>query len=188
MTACLGLALLASSCSSSTPPPKSSSKAKASSKASPFSTDLGAGIVLLNRDNPNAAEQLFEKAIKANDHNAIAYYDLGVSLQDQHQTSTALAAYTNALNIDSRYVPALYNKATIESAAQPAQAIALYRRIVEIQPDAPTTYLNLGLLEAAQPAGAAQAHAYLQTAVTLEPSLYADIPAALRTGITDTAG
>jgi tetratricopeptide (TPR) repeat protein len=173
--ACGGLAFAASSCSS-TP---------ATTKPTSFSTLLGAGVALLHRDNPNAAQQLFQQAIKANSHDAVADYDLGVAFQQQNETSQALNAYDSALSIDPRYVPALYNKATISTSRTPALAISLYRRIVAIQPDAPTAYLNLGLLEAAQSGGASAAHAYLQTAITLDPALFTDIPAALRVGITN---
>jgi tetratricopeptide (TPR) repeat protein len=159
-------------------------KDKTAAKTSSFSTLLGAGVALLQRDNPNAAAQLFQQAIKDDGHVAVAYYDLGVADQQQKETSQALSAYDNALSIDPRYVPAMYNKATIYASTSPTLAISLYRRIVGLQPDAPTAYLNLGLLEAAQPGGTATAHAYLQTAVTLKPDLLNDIPAPLRAGIT----
>jgi tetratricopeptide (TPR) repeat protein len=115
---------------------------------------------------------------------AAAYYDLGVAYQDQHDYRDALRAYAKAQSLDPNFVPVIYNRAVLYARTDPQLALFLYRRVIALQHNSPTAYLNLGLLEASQgPALRAQAEKDLARAVRLEPSLASRIPTSLRAGL-----
>jgi tetratricopeptide (TPR) repeat protein len=156
-----------------------SSSGKSTSSDS-FATLVGAGNALLKQRNPGAAEQLFAQAIRKAPANPLGYYDAGVADQQLGENQAALAQYARAVRANSRYAPALFNTATIYNASDPDRAMYLYRRVITIQADSPTAYLNLGILEARKPRDASQSTEDLQMAVRLEPSLLAKIPARLR--------
>jgi Tfp pilus assembly protein PilF len=149
------------------------------SRPASFETLIAAGTLLLRQGNTNAAQQLFQQATEKNPDNAIGYYDMGVAYQQGGRTTQALQSYREAVGHDSRYVPALYNEATIVTTTDAAQAMVLYRRVIAIQPDAPTALLNLGLLEATANQ-TKQAIADLRQAIKLEPSLASRVPVSLR--------
>jgi tetratricopeptide (TPR) repeat protein len=136
--------------------------------------------VLLRQGNLNAAEQLFEQAITTQPDNAIGYYDLGVLYQQEGQRLDALREYRLALGKSSKYVPAIYNKAILYSTTNAPLAIYFYRTVIALQPNSPTAYLNLGLLEAESKTTLPAALRNLEQAVKLQPSLRTMIPAALR--------
>jgi tetratricopeptide (TPR) repeat protein len=116
------------------------------STAAPAVT-LSAGLKLQAAGNFGQAAQLYQQVIAAQPKNAFAQYDLGVVDQATSNSVGALAAYGAALTINPKYVPALYNEATIYTTSDPVLAISLYREIVVLQPIASTAYLNLGFLE-----------------------------------------
>lgn len=120
---------------------------------------------------------------------AAGYYDLGVAYQDQHDYRDALRAYAKAQSLDQNFVPVIYNRAVLYTRTDPQLALFLYRRVIALQHDSPTAYLNLGLLEASQgPALHAQAEKDLARAVRLEPSLASRIPTSLRAGLSHAVG
>jgi tetratricopeptide (TPR) repeat protein len=159
--------------------PKSAAPTTTTAPAS-FATLVGAGNVLLGQGNLNAAAQLFEQAIKAEPGNVIGYYDLGVVYQQQGQRLDALREYRLALNENPKYVPAIYNKAVLYGTTNPPLAIFYYRTIISLQPDSPTAYLNLGLLEAATKSTKSAGLVAIAKAVTLDPALLKNVPPSLR--------
>jgi tetratricopeptide (TPR) repeat protein len=172
--ACAALAGSVGACSSG----HGSTSSPTSSPAS-FETLINAGRLLQGQGNTNAAQQLFQQAINRNPDNPIGYYDLGVIYQQEGQTAQALQSYRQATGDDRSYVPALYNEAIIVTNSNASQAMVLYRRIIAVQPDAPTALLNLGLLEATDNQ-TADAVSDLRQAVKLESSLAARVPASLK--------
>jgi tetratricopeptide (TPR) repeat protein len=173
--AALGACLGACSSSKST-----SGTTTTTSQPASFATLVGAGSDLLRSGNLNAAEQLFEQAIKAEPTNVIGYYDLGVVYQQEGERLDALREYRLALVENPKYVPAIYNRAVLYEVTNAPLAIFYYRTIISLQPDAPTAYLNLGLLQAESKATLPQALTDLAEAVKQDPSLLASIPAPLR--------
>jgi tetratricopeptide (TPR) repeat protein len=177
---CLVLGALAAGLGACTSSKNASSSTTTISQPASFASLIGAGNVLLRQGNLNAAEQLFEQAIKAEPSNAVGYYDLGVVYQQQGLRLDALREYRFSLSKNPKYVPAIYNKAILYSTTNPPLAIYFYRTVIALQPDSPTAYLNLGLLEAGKKATVREALTALDQAVKLEPSLLAKIPASLR--------
>jgi tetratricopeptide (TPR) repeat protein len=134
-----------------------------------------AALQLQKQGKLSAAAQLYQQVITAQPNNVFAHYDLGVVDQANHDLVGALAAYGAALTINPKYVPALYNEATIYATTDPISAISLYRQIIGLQPTAPTAYLNLGLLEIKHSAPK-QGVSDLTTAVRQDSSLLASVP------------
>ncbi len=143
-------------------------------KASPGNL-LAAAIQLQQQGKLNAAKQLYEQVVQAQPDNYYAHYDLGVIAQQAGDDTGALADYGAALTANPKYVPALYNEATIYAKSDPALAISTYRQVLALQPVAPTAALNLGLLEFAHGQRQQGLHD-LGIAVSQDSSLLAQIP------------
>jgi tetratricopeptide (TPR) repeat protein len=141
-----------------------------------YQTLVASGLKLLSTGNTNAAEQLFQQAITRNPKDPVAYYDLGVVYQREGDTRDALLQYRKALTANPRYVPALFNQAIIIARSNAPLAIFLYQQIIRFQPDSPTAFLNLGLLENQSKGLHPQALRDLARAVQLDPSLRGNIP------------
>lgn len=149
-----------------------------------IATTLAAGSAALHQRNFPAAEQLFMQVIRRQPRQVAGYYDLGLAYQAQHDYRDALRSYAKAQAVNGRFVPAIYNRAVLCSQSDPGLAMFLYRVVISIQPDSPTAYLNLGLLEAQQnPKQPDLAEDLLTKAMRLEPSLASRIPASLRASL-----
>ena len=159
----VAVALLASGCNKQEP-----------KEATPAQL-VQAGLAAASQGNDQAALSAFQEAAQKDPKNYYAHYNLGTIYQKQNNTVLALQEYGLALQINANYVPALYNSAIIYGATNPQLAITTYRRIVVLQPKAPTAYLNLGLLEA-KLGLFAQAGKDLQKALDQDPSLTTSIP------------
>jgi tetratricopeptide (TPR) repeat protein len=153
-----------------------------------IATTLAAGSAALRQHNYWAAEQLFMQVIRRDPREVAGYYNLGVAYQDQHDYRDALRAYAKAQALDQNFVPVLYNRAVLVSATDPQLAIFLYHRVIALQHDSPTAYLNLGLLEASQAPLHKWAVKDLAKAVRLDPSLASRIPPTLRASLPDARG
>jgi tetratricopeptide (TPR) repeat protein len=148
------------------------------SKPADANTLLAAGIKAQQQGNANAARQLFEQVLAKQPNNFYAHYNLGVLDQQAKDDAAALREYGAALTINPRYVPAMFNEATIFATTDPNLAITTYRRVVALQPKAPTAYLNLGLLEAAH-GELAQGIKDLNIALHQDPTLGNQVPPGL---------
>lgn len=141
---------------------------------------VDAGEHLLSDSNFNAAEQLFQQAIAREPSSPVAYYDLGVTYGRAGSPRLALHAYREALAADPKYVPALYNRALLVAVSNPPLAEFELRQILALQPDSPTALFHLGLLDVAnsalRPAGLRE----LRRALTLQPTLRAELPPSVR--------
>ena len=165
--ACVAAAVALTACSGS-----SSGK-----KATP-STLLAAGLAAQQKGDLVGAHALFEQVLRKQPGNVFAHYNLGVIAQQQNDTATALQQYGEALAGNPNYVPALFNEATIFGTSNPTLAIATYRQIIKLQAQAPTAYLNLGLLEE-QAGQHKQAANDLLVALHQDPTLASRLPAKL---------
>jgi tetratricopeptide (TPR) repeat protein len=150
-----------------------------SGKSANAATTLTAALKLQQQGKYSDAAQLYQQVIATQPDNLYAQYDLGVVRQATSDSVGALSAYGAALTINPKYVPALYNEATIYATTDPVLAISLYRQIVALQPTAPTAYLNLGFLEIKHGAPK-QGARDLATAVTQDSALLARVPKSLQ--------
>ncbi len=177
------LACAVSACGSGT-----AAQVTTTTKPPSYETLVGAGIALLKQNNLNAAQQLFEQAVKVAPTLPVAYYDLGVINQSESNTRGALQEYLMADREDPKYVPALYNRAVIYRTTNKPLAVFLYRQVIQLQPNSPTAYLALGLMQIGGrgPSIKAQALRYLKQAVKLDRSLMADIPKKYRAEVRST--
>ena len=117
----------------------------------------------------------FLAVVKADPHNQVAWYNLGVIADRNGQANQAISDYRTALLGDAHYVPALYNLAGLEAPAHAAAAVQLYQEVVQLQPKMAAAHLNLGFaLESLgqQAAGKAQ----IASALQLDPALASRVP------------
>jgi Tfp pilus assembly protein PilF len=117
----------------------------------------------------------FLAVVKADRKNYVAWYDLGVIAQRDHQANVAANDYLSSLGGNRNYVPALYNLAILETAKQPQAAATLYKDAITAEPNNANAHLNYGfVLEALgqQLAGEEQ----IAYAIKLDPSLNSRVP------------
>ena len=138
-----------------------------------------AGLAATTSGNDDAAVAAFRGSVTKDAGNLLAHYNLGVIYQKRGLASAALSEYAAALATNPKYVPALYNSATLLAVTNPALAAVTYQQVLALQPKNAAANLNLGLLEVQlkQPDAARQ---HLATAVALDPKLLPRVPAAYR--------
>ncbi len=99
------------------------------------------------------AATTFKDVLLLDPANVYALYNLGVIEQMKNDTTGALSYYNRALDADNTYTPAMYNKAVILEATDLDAALALYKEIVAINPNASTAYLRMAFVYAKQGQG-----------------------------------
>jgi tetratricopeptide (TPR) repeat protein len=112
----------------------------------------------------------FENVLAISPTNVYANYDLGVIAQTNGNSAEAIGYYNKALAANAVYTPAMYNEAIVLESTQPTQAIAIYQKIVSIDPKASTAYLRMALVQAEQGDSSA-AKANHAKAVSIDPAL-----------------
>jgi tetratricopeptide (TPR) repeat protein len=116
------------------------------------------------------ADADYLSVIRTQPDNKVAWYDLGVIAQQRQEAGQAQHDYLEALHIDDRYVPALYNLALIEAVESPPTAVKLYEQVTGLEPSDAPAHANLGTLLVAQGRTAA-GRAQLTRAYSLDPAL-----------------
>ena len=107
--------------------------------------------------------------------NLYAYYNLGVIDQTLGRIQAAETEYRSALQIDPKYLNAMYNLAVAESTNAPLSAIAQYEALLKLKPkDINSTY-NLGLL-LYNTGRVVAARTLLRQAIALDPALRQKLP------------
>lgn len=131
------------------------------------------------------ARRLYLEVLAKDPANTVAHYDLGVIHQQEGAAKEAENDYEQALATDAGFRPALFNLAVLVTPTDPARAIALYRRLLAIEPNDANVLLNLGLL-LVQAGRADEGRADLAAAVRINPSLASRVPAGSATTTTTT--
>jgi tetratricopeptide (TPR) repeat protein len=144
--------------------------AASTTSASQITSLLKTGITQAGDKDWSAAEATFRNILTMQPGNVYANYNLGVIYQTIGNTNEAIAYYNEALAANATYTPAMYNEAILLESTQPLQAIAVYEKIVGLNPKAATAYLRMALLQAAQ-GDTSAADANYAKAIKLEPSL-----------------
>ncbi len=141
---------------------------------------LNAGVAALKAGDIVSAKADFNAVIRTDEsdkylNNNIAYYDLGVIAQTQGKKSEAETDYKSAIVLDPNYPAAEYNLAIEESANEPQDAIALYRKVIATNPTDVNAIYNLGLL-LYQTGQKTEGEALLTQALQMAPSLAKKVP------------
>src|ERR1700761_146106 len=131
---------------------------------------LQSGLTQANQKNWSVAATSFENVLAISPGNVYANYDLGVIAQSTGNPSEAISYYNKALAANVAYTPAMYNEAILLESSQPKQAIAVYQKIVNIDPRASTAYLRMALVQAEQ-GDITDAKANHAKAVAIDPAL-----------------
>jgi len=116
------------------------------------------------------ATTTFKNVLLLSPKNVYALYNLGVIDQTEKNTAGALSYYNRALNADSTYTPAMYNMAIILESTNLDAALALYQKIVVINPKASTAYLRMAFVYAKQ-GQTVKAHEARAKAIALDANL-----------------
>jgi tetratricopeptide (TPR) repeat protein len=131
---------------------------------------LQTGLTQADKKNWSAATTTFQKVLAINPTNVYADYDLGWIAQSRGNSNEAISYYTKCLAANATYTPAMYNEAILLESSHPQQAIAMYQKIVGVDPKASSAYLRLALVQAEQ-GDTAAAKANDAKAVSIDPAL-----------------
>jgi tetratricopeptide (TPR) repeat protein len=149
-----GLAIIATAAVACTSSPSTSSAPPgkggptASADVAQVPSLLQTGIAQTSQQNWSAAMTTFENVLAISPTNVYANYDMGVIAQTNGNSAEAIGYYNKALAANAAYTPAIYNEAILLESTEPAQAIAMYQKIVSIDPKASTAYLRMALVQA----------------------------------------
>ena len=157
----------AATSSTSSPAGKSS---PASLTASQVTSLLQSGLAQADKKNWSVATTTFQKVLAINPSNVYANYDLGWIAQSTGNSNKAISYYNKALAANAAYTPAMYNEAILLESSHPLQAIAVYQKIVSLDPKASSAYLRLALVQAEQ-GDTTAAKANYAKAVSIDPAL-----------------
>ncbi len=140
---------------------------------------LSLGIQQATAGQAAAARATFQQLLALDPQNKYAWFNLGYLAQQANTPTEAVTDYDKALATDPNYTPAMYNKAIVLESSDVAGAIALYRKILVINPKASTTHVRLGLLldKTGDKTGA---QTEFTAAVALDSKLLSSVPAAYR--------
>ena len=108
------------------------------------------GLTQMEKKKWSAATTSFQNVLVISPSNVYANYDLGVIAQSTGHPNAAISYYNKALAANAAYQPAMYNEAILLESSQPQEAIALYQKVVKINPKAATAYLRMALVQAEQ--------------------------------------
>jgi tetratricopeptide (TPR) repeat protein len=161
--------LLAAACGSS---PTSGNSNKTANQL------VSAGLAAEKAGNTDEAVADYKAAVAKDSNNVYAHYDLGYIYQERGDSAAAATEYRKALLINPKFVRALYNMGVLEGSSDPALAISYYEQDLALEPRNAAANFNLGVLLYKQ-GQTAQGVADIETALRLEPSLSADLPAGI---------
>jgi superkiller protein 3 len=82
---------------------------------------------------PQLAASLLEETVKLQPRNAMAWYMLGQSLQQQSETAKAIAAWRNAIAVDPNFTQALFGLAQTLRSTDQAESEKLMARYDAVQ-------------------------------------------------------
>jgi tetratricopeptide (TPR) repeat protein len=131
---------------------------------------LQTGLTQADKKNWSAATTTFGKVLAINPANVYANYDMGWIAQSRGNSNEAISYYKKCLAANAAYTPAMYNEAILLESSQPQQAIAMYQKIVRVDPKASSAYLRMALVEAEQ-GNMTAAKADDAKAVSIDPAL-----------------
>ena len=139
------------------------------------------------RQDTHGAARDYQRVLELDPRNKQAWYGLGVIDQQEGRTARARLSFEKALQIDPKFMSALYSEAYLLKSSDPDRAIELLKRAVSIEPKSAPIYLQLGSLLAEKNRAAEAEDAY-RHAVTVDHRLLPQVPAEFRDSVSDAAG
>jgi hypothetical protein len=140
---------------------------------------VNAGLSAQSQGRIADAREDYRQALAHDPRNKFAYYNLGIIDSQQGHSDLAVGDYYAALESDGNFAPALYNLAILLTPSDPLQAVSLYQRATQVDPSNADAHLNLGFLLHSLGRDS-EARTEFATAVRINPTLAARIPADLR--------
>ncbi len=125
--------------------PRLSGTLKASNEAV---THHNLGLVLLSRQDIQAATEEFRTAIQLSSEFSDAYHGLGLCLMKSGDIPGAIQQYRQAIRLDPFYSLAHTNLGLVlELNGDTDAALEEYREAIRLRPDNPVAHNNLGILQ-----------------------------------------
>jgi tetratricopeptide (TPR) repeat protein len=137
-----------------------------------------AGLVAYRQQDYPTARTKFQQAVRADDRNALAHYNLALVQQVvDHNPRGAEAEYRRAIALRPNMAQALFNLAIIRhNSGFDNEAIDLYRRAIRADDALAAAHLNLGLILFERDQASPEAAAEFAKAAQLDPGLARRIP------------
>ncbi|WP_329532604.1 tetratricopeptide repeat protein [Streptomyces sp. NBC_01450] len=157
----------------------------ANSKAQQANTLFQSALLQEKYQDPEGAARTYQRVLRLDPRNKLAWYNLGVIAQRNDRTAEAREAYDKALKIDPKYASALYNEAILLKSSDTDRAVTLLKRAIAATPRAATAHLQLGWILAKKHRDD-DAEAEFRRAVAADPSLYSQVPEQFRDAVSPT--
>ncbi|MSY84157.1 MAG: tetratricopeptide repeat protein [Actinobacteria bacterium] len=118
----------------------------------------------------SSATEVLLAAHELDPDNVPVLYNLGLAAQGLQEDDTGLDWYEQALALDPEHIPSLYNSAILLERVDLGDAIARYRRVIDLDPQAANAHMRLGF--ALQHLGEDdEAAEFLEEGLRLDPSM-----------------
>ena len=128
------------------------------------------GIAQLTNGEAEKSTETFERALRLDDRQHLAHYNLGVLDQQAERGKDARTHYEEALEVEPGHGPSLYNLAILTESDDLDEAVRLYRDAIEAQPGNAAAHMRLGF--ALNHLGrTTEAEAMLAQGMKLDPSM-----------------
>ncbi len=149
--------------------------AESSASLSPADALVQTGLEQLEAGDTAQATTTFEDVLDLDADNVYAHYNLGLLAQSAGEDEDAVEHYDAALATDPEFTAALYNKAIVLETDDLDASVALYRRVLDVDPDMAAAHMRLGfaLLHLGENE---EAEEHLATGIELDPAM-ADVEA-----------
>ncbi|MFF4573370.1 tetratricopeptide repeat protein [Streptomyces sp. NPDC001410] len=154
-------------------------------KAQEANTLFQSALLQEKYQDPDGATRTYQRVLKLQPRNKLAWYNLGVIAQRGGRTAEAREAYEKALKIDPKYGSALYNEAILLKSTDTDRAVELLKRAIAATPNAATAHLQLGWV-LAQKHHDDEAENEFRRAVATDPSLLSQVPEQFRDDVSPT--
>lgn len=112
------------------------------------------GLVLYRAGRYDEAREAFEKEIELDPRSAYAHYNRGCTLAATGRVDEAAQAFEKATEIAPGHIEAMHNLAVLmneKKERDPAQELALYNRILDVDADYAPVHLSLGRFYQSEP-------------------------------------